>query len=398
LATSTTAVLPQRYFSTVGGRRNLNLFLRRFVARSDIACALLAVTVALAAVLATISTHDGRLSVLVHMADNEPLATVAASDSDFAFVDQGAHYDGVYFYAIALDPIANGTAHDLIDRAAYRYGHPAYGWFARLVSLGRVELLPLALVALGLFGMFAAAALFSRLWTGLGLSPWGGLTVAFNPGLIYAVTVDASEPIGAALLGASLLAWMRNRIQTAGALMVVLCFVKEQLILVPVGLLVWETLRVRTGTTTPAVYRGRAAILLAGPLIYGVWYAQLHSLFGLWPFEQGQDILSFPLVGWLDSLKRASALATTQGDAAQIGQTAVPLLVLALAAVLLGVGRAVRMRSFLDPVYLIVAALVLCLGWLALMYPKDLIRALSFLGLLLPAVVADPRPSARQAE
>ncbi len=358
--------------------------------RPDLLCGLAAVGVALVAVLASISAYENRLSLLVHMAANEPMAAIARSDPDFAYVDVGAHYDGVYFYAIAVDPFATGAAYQLLDRAPYRYGHPAYGWLAGILSLGQLELLPLALLVISLAGMFVAGVASSRLWSTFGWSAWGGLAVALNPGLVYAVTVDTTEAFGAALMMAALLAWAKRRFWLGAALLAVLCFTKEILILVPVGLLAWESIRA-VGGRSDGDYRRRALLLLIGPVLYAGWYLYLDSRFGEWPYQQGTDILSLPLVGWLDSFRRAASLAQGVGDAAQVGQAAVALLTVALGAILLGMVRALRLRSLVDPMYLLMAGLILCTGWLAIMYPKDLIRTVAFVGLLLPLVLVDPR-------
>ena len=361
--------------------------LRRSAIRPDLASGLIAAVVALIAVSASVHGDPAKLSVLVHMTRGEPMAAIAGADPAFAYVAPGAHYDGVYFYAIALDPVATGRAHHLIDLSVYRYGHPLYGWLAGVLSLGQLQWLPLALVVLGLGGMFVAGVMASRLWSAFGWSPWGGLIIAFNPGLTYAVTVDASEAVGAAILTLSLLMWLKRRERVACALLVAVCFSKEVLVLVPLGLAAWEFRRYRLGAPDASVRR--ALLPLAGPVLYAGWYFYLHLQFGRWPFQAGQDVLSLPLLGWADSLARASALATS--GMAQIGQAAVPLLAVALVSLILGVVRATRLRWPLDPAYLAVALLTLSVGWLALEFPKDLIRTVALPLVLLPFVLVGPR-------
>ena len=360
--------------------------LRRTVVRPDVASGLIAGLVALIAVSAAVAGDPARLSVLVHMAHGDSMAAIAAADHGFVYVEQGAHYDGVYFYAMALDPIATGHAHQMIDLAVYRYGHPLYGWLAGVLSLGQLPWLPLALVVLGLCGMFVAGVAASHLWAMFGWTPWGGLIIAFNPGLTYAVTVDASEAVGAAVLTLSLLMWLKRWDRVGGALLVALCFSKEVLVLVPLGLAAWEFRQYRLGA--PDASARRALIPLIGPILYAMWYVFLHSQFGRWPFQDGQDVLSLPLLGWMDSLARASTLATS--GLAQVGQAAVPLLAVVLVGLILGVARATRLRWALDPVYLAVALLTLSVGWLALEYPKDLIRTVALPLVLLPFVLVGP--------
>ncbi|MDQ3941073.1 MAG: hypothetical protein M3238_06975, partial [Actinomycetota bacterium] len=72
-----------------------------------LACAVISIAVAGTAVVGALRVSDGDPTVLVHMSGEEPLAQLARQiDPGFHFVSPDAHYDGVYFYAIALDPLA----------------------------------------------------------------------------------------------------------------------------------------------------------------------------------------------------------------------------------------------------------------------------------------------------
>src|SRR5436190_2882135 len=93
--------------------------------RIAVACALVASATALAAALTTISVANWKVSALVRMAREQPLATLAReSDPGFAFVDYAGRGDGVYYYAIARDPLARSGEHSMFELNAYRYGHP----------------------------------------------------------------------------------------------------------------------------------------------------------------------------------------------------------------------------------------------------------------------------------
>ncbi|MGH2757231.1 MAG: hypothetical protein ACRDI3_05530, partial [Actinomycetota bacterium] len=112
-------------------------------------CAGVAVAVAFVPIAYAVGIRDWDPSGLVRMSAEEPMAGLAVrNDPDFKFVHPQAHYDGVYFYAVAVDPFARGEAHELIDKSAYRYGHAGYGWLAWIVSLGSAGAVPLALMLL----------------------------------------------------------------------------------------------------------------------------------------------------------------------------------------------------------------------------------------------------------
>jgi hypothetical protein len=326
------------------------------------------------------------------MSPTEPLATIARSaDPSFSFVDPQSHYDGAYFYAVARDPIARGNAHGLIDRAAYRYGHPGYGWLAWIASAGRPRAVPAALLGLGLVGGAVAAFAASRVSEALGWSPWGGLVVAVTPGIVYAVTADTSEPVALAVLSLALLAWLHRRWRWAALALGAGCFVKEPLLLAPIGLFVWELVawfrrrRVQSGGP-------KLAALAIGPVLYVGWYVYLRSTFGIWPFRQEQqDFLTLPLSGWWDSMRRAARLAASTFDQMQIGNAGVALIAVTGLLLLVGIVRAVRAKTPLDPIFVFMALLVLSLNWYGVLYPKDLIRETALPMALLPAVVAGTR-------
>src|SRR5215204_1959084 len=160
-------------------------------------CAAAAVATCLAAALAVMRPHDYRTSALVHMSDGEAIAGVArATDPEFILYPLSSHYDGVYYYAIARDPLARRGEHRLIDLASYRYGHAGFGWLAWAASAGRSRAVPAALLAVALLCAGVAGAAGSLLARDLSMSPWLGLAIALNPGLVYSVTAVTSEAAG----------------------------------------------------------------------------------------------------------------------------------------------------------------------------------------------------------
>jgi hypothetical protein len=78
-------------------------------------------------------------------------------------------------------------------------------------------------------------------------------------------------------------------------------------------------------------------------------------------------------------------------DAIQIGQAEVPLLAATGGLFLIGLWRSIRLRSILDPIFLLMALVVACYGPLALVFPKDLFRLLAIPAVFLAAVLINPR-------
>jgi len=334
------------------------------------------------------------VTLLVHMSrgDRDPIASIVKPP--FVFVNGDSHYDGAYYYAIARDPIARGAAHTLIDFPAYRYGHPGYGWLGFIASAGgQPRAVPYALLFVSLLGMGVAGWAAAVLAVELGMSAWWGLSIALNPGLLFAVSVDTSETIQAALVLLAFLAWSRKRWLWAGVVIALACFTKEPLLLLPLSLFLWEGARFASGFRPSHVGR-RVAALVCGPVLYGAWIGYCRHVFGVLPSSQ-ETQLGWPFAGWVVTFQKAQAMVfDTRG---QIGMTTVALLTALGGLLVLGLVRAVRFRAIVDPLFILFAALLFCTNFYVLLFPKDLIRVATLTAVLLPFVVAGrTRPATTQ--
>lgn len=348
--------------------------LRRLTPRAvAIVCGTVAAVVALFTQWAS-RRPDFHPSLLLNVADTDAIAGyVREADPGFKFVSAMDHYDGVYFYAMARDPFALGQAHDLIDLAAYRYGHPLYSWLAGLLSFGQPKLLPWVFWLLSLASMFAAGFLLSLLVRRLGGSGWWGLAVAASPGLLFSASTALTEPAQVALVAAIVLVWLREKPNPwlLGGLLVATCLTKEQLVLVPIALLVDAGLRVARGES---VGWGRLGALAAGPVALGGWLVFVRSQFTAEQLAYDAGNIGIPLLGWFETFDRAGALRASDFHGSQIGSTATPGLV--AIAVVLGAATVVGLlrRDAFSWVVILQAGLVMCLGWRTLLYPHEMFR------------------------
>jgi hypothetical protein len=326
------------------------------------------------------------------MSETDELAEVArAHEPNFVLYPAEGHFDGVYFYAIALDPLAIGDQHELIDLHPYRYGHAGYGWLGAAVSLGDPARVPLALLLVSLAAMGLAGWSTSRIADLLARSPWWGLLVAVNPGLVLSVTVLTSEPAGVAFASLGLLFWFRGRSIAAVVLFAGACLVKEPFALIPAGLFAWEVLeRIRHRAAPGATWRMLLLAVTVLPLAW--WHLYLRLRFGVLPIQEAPDFFGVPFAGWYDSFGFGAHLVRT--GASQLGTLVIPILTIVAAALLVATVRALRMRSPFDTIFILVIALATLYNYLLLGYPKDLVRELVISLLLLPAVIGSVSSSA----
>ncbi|HEX2296823.1 MAG TPA: hypothetical protein VHN37_16140 [Actinomycetota bacterium] len=350
-------------------------------------CAIVTLLVAMVPVSIAVDRAGGKPSILVRMEPDEPMAELARrADPEFAFVAE-AHYDGVYFYAVATDPLATGEAHAVIDKGAYRYGHAGYGWLGWIASAGQASAAPVALLMLGFAGLAVAAIAISRLSAALGWTPWGGLAIAFNPGLIYALTSLTSETVGAAFTALALLAWVRGRYVWGAAAAAAACLVKEPFVLVPAALALWEVYRWFAHRDLGRSVR-RIALLSIGPVLFACWYVYIRVQFGEWSFEATEGFFAVPPFGWLEAIGNASSMAAGADLESQLGAASAPLLAAVGAAMIAGLVRAVTVRNPVAFAFVLLGLLALALRPLGVLFPKDLIRELSIPLMLLPLVLA----------
>ena len=313
-------------------------------------------------------------SRLLSVATTDPLdAYLAERDPTFLFTTPADHYDGIYYLAMALDPFATGQPHDLIDLAAYRYGHPLHGWLAGLLSFGQPALMPWVFWGLSIAWMVAAAVLVSLLARRLGGSPWLGLLVCFTPGLLFSATTALTEPGQVALICALLLAWHREKRSWAviAGLGVAVCLMKEQLVLVPVALglaelVGWIRTRRLDWRPVPA--------LLAGPVALAAWLFHVRSRFTAEQSAYDDGNVGALVVGWLETFDLATQLRTGDFLSSQIGSTAVPGLIATATVVVAASVVGLVQRSALGFVVLLQGSLVSTLGWRTLLYPHEMFR------------------------
>ena len=369
--------------------------LTRLSGSDAVIAAICAVVAMLAGLLAMIASQDGSLhpSALVKISDQDPLAGLARSaDPHFRFVTLVEHYDGAYYYAIARDPFLLGKAHTLFDLPAYRYGHPLHGWLAGLLSFGQARQVPLALMLLSLAGLALGGWAVSRLAVLYGRTAWGGLLIAFSPGLLFAATADTTETVGAALIALTFLAWTKERYALAAVAIVATVLDKEPYVVVPLGLAVWEITEAVRRRARPDHLVIKTIAILAGPAVLSGWYLYVNHRLHTWPWAHAGNY-SRPFAGWWQTFQLAHVLSSSGAFyQSEIG-SAMPHVLIAVAVIItVAAVRALRIRTPFDAPLLGLAVITSMQNWLTLLYPHDLIRTTAIALLLAMAVLfAQPR-------
>jgi hypothetical protein len=104
--------------------------------------------------------------------------------------------DGQAFVTLAADLTLDGPSQRLMV-PSYRYGRVGYAWLGRIAALGRVDWIPIGLMAVNLVSLAGIAAITAKLVGRFGARAY---LLVLNPGLYVGFARDTAEPAGVLLL------------------------------------------------------------------------------------------------------------------------------------------------------------------------------------------------------
>lgn len=205
-----------------------------------------------------------------------------------------AGYDGQFVYYIARDP-APQRVRAYLDVPAYRYQRILLPLLARLLSLGRVEWIPWALVGIGLLSLGLGTWAMQELLQVWGIKRRYALIYGLWAGFLLALIVDLPEPLAYGLVVGGLLAEERGHRLTGWLLLGLAAFAKEVTWLFPVGLGL-QALGQRR-------WKEAAGIFLIAGLPFALFQVWLWVTFGQPGFGSGGDLATpfewIPFMGLL---------------------------------------------------------------------------------------------------
>ena len=124
---------------------------------------------------------------LVHKGQASPAISSRAASYHY---DGQIGFDGQYAYFLAVDPV---NARDYMDSPAYRYTRVLYPLTARLLALGRADLVPWTLILVNLAMIAAGTAALAAWLRRHGASAWYAAIYGFYPGVFITLMRDTTE-------------------------------------------------------------------------------------------------------------------------------------------------------------------------------------------------------------
>jgi hypothetical protein len=192
-----------------------------------------------------------------------------------------AGYDGQFVYYIARNPDP-GQVIPYLDVPAYRYQRILLPVLSRLLVLGNLEIIPWALIMLGILSQVVGTWAVAELMHGWGVSRWFALIYGLWVGFLLALIVDLPEPLAYALVALGWLARTKGKVVLSAVFFSLALFAKEVTLLFVAAAWISDFSR-RNWTSFWLIF-------LAAILPYGIFQLWLHEIFGQFGIASGGDM------------------------------------------------------------------------------------------------------------
>jgi len=207
-------------------------------------------------------------------------------------------FDGQYAYFIAVDPV---NARYYLDSPAYRYTRVLYPMTARLLALGRPELVPFALIAVNLIMIGIGTAALAALLRRRGFSPWYAAVYAFYPGVLITLQRDTTEIMAYGLVAVAIYLFdARRRLFWSAIVFALAILARETTAIFAIGYAATLLLAGQAQSPSPLVGEGRGggwrnaaifASVCALPIV--AWKVFLRLWLGSWGLDAHLELIPF---------------------------------------------------------------------------------------------------------
>jgi hypothetical protein len=209
----------------------------------------------------------------------------------------GAGHDGKFFFAQANDPwyLDPGEHAAVLDRPLYRAERMLYPMIAGGFGTFPPGVVVWTLLITNVLALGLGTSLAARLAGAWGLSPWLGLAVPLNIGLLFEVAIDGSGALAYAFCLAGLLALVRGRTWLASLAFAAAALSREVMLAFAVGLVILWLLDRR---------RAPWRIVIVPAVALATWAVYLgFRLHGVGGTGGAPGVLALPFVGMFGALR-----------------------------------------------------------------------------------------------
>ena len=237
-------------------------------------------------------------TVFLRLGDESPIQTTyarallgdAISRRDFA-------HDGRWFFIQANDPWYVDTEHHaaFLDRPRYRAQRMLLPTVASAFGTLPPEAIVWSLLITNVLWLAVGAMLAGKVATASGLSPWLGLWMPLNPGLLFELEIGGAGILAYALAVGGVWALIRGHRTASAMSFAAAALTKEVMLLFAVGVFALAWLRERRPTWR---------LVIVPAVVVAAWFAYLAvRLSDIRGAGGGQDAFSAPFLGFAQAIR-----------------------------------------------------------------------------------------------
>ncbi len=232
-------------------------------------------------VMYSISPYGYNLSSMIRISrtDEERASRELVQKGMVVFLDRGG-YDGQAYYYIAMDPFMERG----VFNSPYRYQRILYPLIARILTFGRVDLLPHTLYVVNLLSLGVGMYFFILLLRHLSLHPLWSLFYGLCPPTIMTIQYDLPSPLAMALIIVAVYFYVKDRLYLTVPLLALSLLTREDSVMVLLPLVVWDWQKRKDPL--------RAGFLLSSVVPFVVWQVVVLLKLGSLPAGTSAHVIS----------------------------------------------------------------------------------------------------------
>lgn len=256
-------------------------------------------------IVVRLDMHNGDASVFVVAGDR--FVDARQSPAGLAIRPDSDGYDGQFYYRLALDPFTT-RATDFgitLDNPPWRQQRIVYPVLTRALALGRIDLIPLALIAVNYLALCAIGWLGGSIVQALQRHALWGLALALYPGFLFTLARDTAEIVQVCFVLASLWCLLHNRPHWATLLLIIAVLTKETALLVAFGAFGAYVIHRRRPMGSISI---KWYYFVIPALVFAGWQLLMLNRWQQLPILAGGVNLDWPLANLLAFARRALGL------------------------------------------------------------------------------------------
>ena len=218
----------------------------------------------------TFFKFGGNITGFFRIGENFPKSPYLNSDAALIFPGE-AGADGQQFLTIAYDPfLSNPNSIKALDVPIYRYRRILYPLLGHLLGLGRVSLIPYAMIAINILSIVAIVFFVGKYLRSVRDKTWKSLGVMCIPGMWLVLTFSTAGLLNNLLLVVSLYFYRVRKLLLASIFIALACLTRET------SLVMWLSMFVAS-LYNNATRRSQSFFLLGALIPFAGWSLYLES-------------------------------------------------------------------------------------------------------------------------